>query len=328
MNRARCNISTNSASRSGGIYASANDFSKYLQSILSSQLLPEAVTNAWMKPHSWTSGTHSAYGMPWEILRSTKLTPDGRGIDIVTKGGALEKYFSTMAMMPEYGLGLTFLVAGDSAALRDLQERIVATLVPAVEDLIRMEIKANYTGLWARFEDLWVGDPDMDFSLRFEVDDARAGIQVLDWVSNGTDFLSVYGRLKGMPEDLTQWEARLLPTGVYVSVEENDNLIDEIWRLTAISKRTEDDQSKVFDDFCMTDVDTLMYNGVSLEEFHIVRGQGEAGILYISGLRMLMFKAGPGYIADRGTLQWHGSEATQKRLRNWGITEQVPSAFQ
>jgi hypothetical protein len=89
--------------------------------------------------------------MPWEILRSTKLTPDGRAVDIITKGGLLEGYYSSILMIPEFGIGVTILVAGDYPALVDLREKIIATLIPAVEKLVRDEIRKQYAVTWANW---------------------------------------------------------------------------------------------------------------------------------------------------------------------------------
>jgi len=281
---------------SGGIYTTSNDFSRYLRSILSSTLLPRNSTNAWMKPHSWTSsGTNSAYGMPWEMLRTTKGTPDGRPIDIITKGGSLEGYFSTIALLPEFGLGLSVLVAGESSALLDLLENFTAEVIFTVDKLLRDEVRRAYCGLWTALDDLWSGPANMDWSFRIEVDETGPGLRITDWKSNGTDFLPVYGKLKGMPADPDQWEARLLPT---VSYEGHAGLTKklEIWRLTAIPKRAATDKGKIWEDYCMTDVDGLMYGGASVEEFGIfVAGSEEktdiqAIALINSGLRTFLVK--------------------------------------
>jgi len=166
-----------------------------------------------MKPHSWTSGTHSAYGMPWEMLRTTKLTPDGRGVDIITKGGSLTRYYTTIILIPEFGLGVTILIAGDYEALPDLRENVIATLVPAAEKLIRDEVRKVHSGLYAASND-WLAPPNLNWSLKIEVDDMGPGLLVKDWISNGTDFMGVYGKFKGMPSDRTKWQARLLPTNI------------------------------------------------------------------------------------------------------------------
>ncbi|RDW75811.1 hypothetical protein BP5796_06632 [Coleophoma crateriformis] len=268
---------------SGGIYCTSNDFSKYLRSILAARLLPQAVINSWMKPHSWTGGTHSAYGMPWEMLRSTILTPDGRGIDFVTKGGSLPGYYSSIALIPEFGFGISLLIAGDFAALMDLLEKVHSEIVSTTEVQLRKAARQIYAGQWSAAENL---SYPSNWSLTLEVDDNGPGILITDWISNGTQFLPVYGRLKGMPYDGSKWEARLLPTGVYRDVGDTST---KLWRLTAIPKRGKK-SSRLYDDFCMTDADTLIFSGKSIDEFEIIKKDKEAGVLHISGMRTRMFK--------------------------------------
>lgn len=265
-----------------------NDLSKYLRSILKSTLLPKAVVNDWMKPHSWTSsGSQSAYGMPWEILRTSELTPDGRPIDIITKGGSLGGYYSSIVLIPEFGLGLTILVAGAQAAQFDLRERVISLLVPEIDKLVRAKAQITHAGFYGTWNDR-SGPLNKSWSVVLEVDDVGPGLHVTSWISNSTDFLPTYGMLKGMPEDQSKWEARLLPT----NVDWDDGV--EVWRLTAIPKREEAEGSKVFDDYCFTDVDGLIYGGWSIEEFifGILTDEAETSVdcLRLSGTRTLLFK--------------------------------------
>ncbi|MCJ1284822.1 hypothetical protein MMC26_004159 [Xylographa opegraphella] len=272
----------------GGIYCTANDFSKYLRSILSSLLLPRAVTNAWLKPHSWgMSGVMSATGMPWEILRSTKLTKDGRGVDVITKAGGLWGYSSLIVLMPEFGLGMTILVAGDHRALGELTARLTGTIVSAFEEFARTETRRAFAGSYAAIS---ARDslPSMNSSLVLAVDDVGPGIRIAAWISRDVDFLKVYGHLKGMPDDKDAWEARLIPSNLehdYGTVRE------EIWRATATLKPNAARKSSVWDDFCLTDVDFLTYGGFSIEEFRFIRGRnGEVESVVLNGLRITLFK--------------------------------------
>ena len=206
------------------------------------------------------SGSSSAYGMPWEILRSTKVTKDGRPIDIITKAGGLAGYSSIIAMIPEFNIGYSILVAGDYHGQVDLQERLVSVLVPAVDNISRAVVRQNYEGFYAAAE-LDSGLIHDEFSIKLVVDDVGPGLRVSNWTSNHTDFLSVYGRITGMPKEPSQWTARLLPTGVQYGSNA------QFWRLTAIPARKAGDEKKIFDDFCINDVDNLVYNGLSVEEF-------------------------------------------------------------
>lgn len=42
----------------------------------------------------------------------------------------------------------------------------------------------------------------------------------------------------------------------------------------------------MFDDYCMTDADAMMYNGFSVEEFYITNSES----IYISGLRTQLWR--------------------------------------
>lgn len=229
--------------------------------------------------------------MPWEILRTAKLTPDGRAIDIVTKGGSLPGYYSLIAMIPEYGLGMSILIAGSGPARQDLSEKLISVLVPAVEELLRHEVRRQYAGTWSHWGESL--SPDKKFSLQLHVDDNGPGLRVSDWVSNGIDFLPVYGSLKGMGKEAGNWQARLIPTGVYSGTAQG-GLGTEKWRLIAIPERIEKNKGRILDDFCMTDVDDLTYNGFPVEEFSIFKrerkGTKQATSLLISGLRTDLIK--------------------------------------
>ena len=229
----------------------------------------------------------SATGMPWEMLRSTKLTKDGRGVDVITKAGGLWGYSSLIVLMPEFGLGLTILVAGDHRALGELRVRLTSTIVPTIEDFARMETQRAFAGSYAAIstED---GVLSMNSALLLVVDDVGPGIRIAAWVSRDVDFLKVYGHLNGMPDNKDAWEARLIPS----NLEHEDGFVrEEIWRATAIRKPNADRKSSVWDDFCSTDVDSFSYGGFSIEEFRFVRGRnGDVESVVLNGLRITLFK--------------------------------------
>lgn len=247
-----------------------------------------------MKPRSWSTGIASAYGMPWEMYRVTTLTPDGRPIDFVTKGGDLTGYRSLIAMIPEFGLGITILVAGNPAAMDDLSERIIGKLVPAVEELLRSEVRAMYAGTYV------MHGADARSSLKLEVDDVGPGLLITEWISNNVDFLPVYGSLKGMAHSKGNWEARLIPSEINVQAPYGKHTFEtETWRLTAIQEKSSENKGKILEDFCLRDVDSLMYNGLSLEHFDLgmrstPEGRRESGILRNLALRTVLIKSEDG----------------------------------
>ncbi|KIN07557.1 hypothetical protein OIDMADRAFT_22431 [Oidiodendron maius Zn] len=295
---------------SGGLYSTANDLSEYIRSILSSKLLPIATVNAWMKPHSWSHGVNSAYGMPWEMFRTTKLTSGGRAIDIITKGGDLTGYASLIAMIPEFGVGITILVAGNPQAQYDLRERLIANLVPAIEELLRCKVRARYEGSYISL----FGDS----SLTLVVDDMGQGIRVVGWRSNGTDFLSVYGDLKRMGESAGNWQARLIPTGIYAS-----DLAIENWRLTAVPEKLAKNEARIFDDFCIRDVDALMYGGVSLELFSFSEIPYAGDLVFLPALLAMLVKW-PAGRDSIGNIDFKELSEVTTRLKFSSSGNQVP----
>ena len=100
----------------------------------------------------------------------------------------------------------------------------------------------------------------------------------------------------------------------------------EIWRLTAIPHQDPKDADKVFDEFCSTDVDAVMYNGLSVEEFYFykaangTRGHGLTEVFKISaaGMRMTYFKTST--MRDSGLI----SKVEDDKMLN---VAQVPLTF-
>ncbi|MCJ1387510.1 hypothetical protein MMC18_000353 [Xylographa bjoerkii] len=262
-----------------------------------------AVTNEWMKPHSWSiSGVNSAFGMPWEILRTTKLTSDRRAIDIITKGGGMASYFSNIVLIPEFDIGITVLVAGDYKAKKDLTERIIAGVVPMIEDIARNDVRQELAGFYGQ-HDHEFGPLNANFSIKLEVDNVGPGMKIAYWVSNGTDFLKVYGRLKGMPVDPNAWEARLLPTRSRHEDKRAGQGTSEIWRVMAVEKRRAEYNATILDDLCITDVDVLMYGGQALEEFIFMRQKESNTVaVLVSGLRSYLVKGEES--VEGGTKVW------------------------
>ena len=133
----------------GGLYSSISDLSSFLHALLtkSPDLLPTPkAINAWLKPASATGGLRSLVGLPWEIYRADKLTPDHpHVIDIYAKGGGAYGYRSQIAALDDYGIGVILLTAGEGRAMTALYEAILGTVVPAVDKAAR-EQAAKYTG--------------------------------------------------------------------------------------------------------------------------------------------------------------------------------------
>jgi len=84
--------------------------------------------------------------------------------------------------------------------------------------------------------------------------------------------------------------------------------------LTAIPKQDPEDKIKVFNDYCMTDADAVMYNGFSVEEFYITN----SATIYISGLRTQLWHYQDGKGVAKNPQRAYGKE----------VSVQMPFAFE
>lgn len=264
----------------GGIYSSASDLSRFERAILNSALLPVAATNSWLKPRSWTSGLNTAYGMPWEILRTTKTTGDGRAINLYTKGGGLDGYYTNIILVPEFGIGLTVLVAGEQD-LPTVQEVFVPAVLKGVEEAVRDDVRRRYAGMYT-------AGGGLNSSLTLAVP-INGGLKVERWISNGTDISSEFAQWQRSNATLpSNVELRLFPSGLYRNHSEKQG---EIWMSQMTKDETEEDGNKLFADFTLTDVDNFRYAGKSLQEavFSFDK-ERMASTVELSGFRVVLYK--------------------------------------
>ena len=111
----------------GGLYSSSSDLSTWLRYILSTYNAQTLAAGNWFTPTSFSGSIDTFYGTPWEIFRARthevmEELKSTRPLTFVTKGGGLPGYSSMMIMVPEYGIGITILVAGNGKALEDIRE--------------------------------------------------------------------------------------------------------------------------------------------------------------------------------------------------------------
>ena len=238
----------------GGLYSSLSDLSIFIRSILCHKLLDPSRTNAWLKPHSYSSSADFAYGMPWEVFRPYKLLPGSdRRIDMFTKLGGLSGYVSRIILIPEYDIGVTVLVAGEDTALKWMEEILLSKLIPGVDSIAKHQVKHKYADTYHA-----ASSQAINSSMVLEVDDTF-GLVVSSWVSNGTDFLHRYRK---MFEGKKTGKAQLIPSNFRRGAS------GEVWRIMFVSPDSR--QGTIIESCLLDDVDSLMYGGRSLEEviFH------------------------------------------------------------
>ncbi|KAL8664193.1 MAG: hypothetical protein Q9202_003271 [Teloschistes flavicans] len=238
----------------GGIYTTASDLALFARSVLTHKLLDEPTTNAWLKPHSSSSSWEFAYGMPWEIFRTSDILSDSDRIQtIVTKAGGLTGYTSQLLLIPEYDVALVLLVAGDGNARNWIREEILKAVVPKLEDMSRRETGDRLTGTYTSSNDR------INSSLSVEVQ-GSSGLVVTSWISNSTDFLTKYIDWSTPKERSGESsKVQLIPTGTRREKH------GEVWRARYVPRDVPSKGIISMDD--INDVDIFNYASRSVEEF-------------------------------------------------------------
>ncbi|KAL9592936.1 MAG: hypothetical protein Q9179_006238 [Wetmoreana sp. 5 TL-2023] len=236
----------------GGIYTTASDLALFARSILAKQSLATVDTNAWFKPHSYSSSWEFAYGMPWEIFRTSDLIPDSDRIQtIITKAGSLTGYTSQLLLIPEHDVGIVLLVAGESRALAWLREEMLRNVIPAIETIAREQTNDRLSGTYT------ASYSPIDSSVSVEVQGSW-GLVLTSWISNGTDFLTRYVDMRKRKED-GPGKVQLTPSGIKRGSK------GEVWRAQFVPDKVA--SSGIINTHVITDVDQLNYASRSLDEF-------------------------------------------------------------
>ncbi|KAK6526123.1 hypothetical protein TWF281_011160 [Arthrobotrys megalospora] len=180
----------------GGLFSSINDLSALALSILDKRLLPPSKLRKWLKPTSSTPNLQYSVGFPWEIYRTTNLTPSyPHTIDIYAKDGGAYGYVSRIGIIDQYGVGFVVLTAGDTEAIYPIAEATVATLIPAVEEAARSEAE-KYTGVFG-------SDAEAPVTANFTID-SGPGVKIQSLMRNGSDILRAIA---------TIWESQQVSLG-------------------------------------------------------------------------------------------------------------------
>ncbi|KAF3097191.1 hypothetical protein TWF569_002931 [Orbilia oligospora] len=255
----------------GGLYSSINDLSALALSILNKSLLPPSTLRKWLKPTSSTPNLQYSVGLPWEIYRTTNLTPaHPHTIDIYAKDGGAYGYISRIGIIGQYGVGFVVLTAGDTEALYPIAEATVAMLIPAVEEAARGEA-TKYTGLFGGNE----GNEGV--LANFTVDNGP-GVKLESLFRNGSDILEAIAKI---------WESQQVSLGplskdfrIYpmeVSISQghgNHRIIKEDWRIAmevtgeiGSDKKSELPSAGAFAKGCNTwqTYDLLQYGGQPID---------------------------------------------------------------
>ena len=204
----------------GGLYSSINDLTLFINAILKGTILPTAAAvRKWLKPRTTTSSLSTLVGRPWEILRTTQLTPEHpHTIDIYGKSGGAAGYRVQLSAIDQYNVGFVTLTAGPVDALNILNPAIMGTIMPAVEEEAREQGK-RYTGSWSTTS---AGGVQLNTSM-----DNGPGIKVDSITRNGS---SIIEAIKGIFEsEFTSFgfgilnpDLRIYPAGIEIAVPSNE----------------------------------------------------------------------------------------------------------
>ncbi|KAK7730377.1 hypothetical protein SLS53_009077 [Cytospora paraplurivora] len=176
----------------GGFLSTANDLMALGSAILNHSLLGAAATKKWLKPVSSTSTIGRDMGAPWEILRSSNLTTDGRLIELYTKGGDDGTYHSKLCLIPDYDVVVTILTAGPEADFTfafSLLSRLLSTLLPAIDQASREEAGISVVGTYM--------DTTTNSSITLSLDDGP-GLGISGWSVRGHDVVDIYSYITGV----------------------------------------------------------------------------------------------------------------------------------
>ncbi|KAJ9421015.1 beta-lactamase/transpeptidase-like protein [Fusarium oxysporum] len=168
-------VDTRDEGPAAGIYSSIADLRRIGQSILTYEMLSPSQTRRWMKPLSFTADPQVAVGAPWEIARVTSTA--NRASWMYTKGGQLGMYSSLMALVPDWGVGLTVLAAGTGASgvVGMIPGAMVSKLVPALEQAAKRQARQSYSGRYG----------DERNGMTVAVQDSLPGLGVTSWFFDG-----------------------------------------------------------------------------------------------------------------------------------------------
>ena len=248
-------------SPTGGIYSSSKDMSKYLRYVLTKF---NGLTHAlnWFNPASSTRGLNSFYGIPWEIFHTDRVLQDSRRtVRFITKGGGVPGYTSIIILAPEYDLGFTILVAGNSELLLNLQN-IVTGFVRSAEKLAVRQLQNRYAGTYVSC------DPSLNSSVTLVAD--HRGLVVTKFISNSSDILNFATVKHWIPR---HGLAQLVPTLLYRNAQDQKG---EEWRVQPVEDRGHSERN-IWDDFCLTDIEGPLYAAVPINNFVFWdQGKGEA----------------------------------------------------
>lgn len=164
-----------------------------------------------------------------------------------------------LIILEEYDLAIVILVGGQSSLLDEVREVVTAGLVRAAERIVWRRLNKSHAGQY------FAEDTKQNSSVVLSTS-ASKGLFFEKFVMNGKDILTSSLPLESSPDlqmGHIQWHLQLVPTLLFKNESTKEG---EIFRALVVSERYEGEEDLVWNDFCMTDVQTGSYNGRPLNE--------------------------------------------------------------
>lgn len=214
------------------MYSSTNDLIRLINAVLDDSVFDTAAeSRKWLKPRSSSSSPSSLIGQPWEILRTTDLTPKHpHTIDIYAKNGGAQDYAAQISVIDQYGVGSAVLTAGPYGSLNILNEAAMGTFLPAIEEEAREQAQI-YLG---NYKNSPSSEAPIEFKIRM---DDKSGLKLDSLTRNGSNILEVFPIAAGVAlQDfgIVYDDYRLYPSGIETrSKNENGKgeIIRQDWRI-------------------------------------------------------------------------------------------------
>ncbi|KAF2713252.1 beta-lactamase/transpeptidase-like protein [Pleomassaria siparia CBS 279.74] len=272
-----------------GIYSSLTDISTALRAVLSSQMLPKAVTQRWLKPVSLTSNSVNSVGRPWEIYSLTTGGPSPV-IPIYQVRGNIDLYSSHIGLVPDYNVGFVILAA-DSETNPDLNafaDVISIAMIPALEQNAIVQASTAFAGTYTSTSSKSNSTNETTTLIINSAIDSTPGLSLTTLTTGTTDIRALYAKLNGIePKDLS---FRLYPTDL-VSKNKNEGTKKLAMRavfqdLTAVG----DAGTPTCDTW--RGVDAVQIGGVGIDEFVFEMRGGLVTGLEVPALGLRLGKEG------------------------------------
>jgi hypothetical protein len=253
-------------------------FLRYVLTHFNSPSTLSLAAGNWFTPHSFTASTQSYYGMPWEIYRPNNILKESkRAVSFFTKGGGLPGYITNILVAPEYDLAFTIFTAGNGDMMGKLREEVTVKIIRAAEDLAAKQITKRYAGTYSA-----TGDLNSSLTLAYT---PTKGLYIQTLISNGTATFDKFATM--YPGFLPPGSrAQLVPTLLYVDEE---NKRGEKWRFVVVEPRSGKGEEEVWDDFCVTNIEFLMYDGLPVNEI-VFWDEGEGMSVDLTAFRVRLEK--------------------------------------